>query len=282
MGRAGYSLLTTEQEQVLKQELDYWWNLKNIQGDPMWSAMQIATALGFGSEDPSHPYAHIDPHRIYHYRHKFGLPKRHHHIRYEHRYKYGKQEELLDLDQAIKAIDTITTGSWNGKRKQAGASLSFWGGARNSENRMLIRDDFEYDEDMEGNELLRINLFRLKKGTSITRQDATYPIELRADWMFVPYIINWIERFKGKERPFNCHSITWWRWHKDVFGDQFYPHWLRLNRITFFCSDPRFSIAEIRTFTGLNLLTIDHYISKSRRFTLSATEKMNTFMFERN
>ena len=281
-GRKGFALLTLEQEQVLKQDLENLWMQKNIQGDPMWSSKQIATALGFGSTDSDLPYSHIHPDRVMYYRHKFGLEKRHDHIRYSHRYKHGRVEDVLDIDEAIKAIDNIPVGSWHGKRKQAGMSLLFWGGARNTENRMLLNKDFEYVEDLEGNELLRVNLFRLKKGANISRLDATYPIELSLDWAFVPYLTKWIDRFSPEERPFKCDRTTFWRWVKSVFGEDKYAHWLRLNRITFFCSDNRFSIAEIKAFTGLNIMTIDSYISKSRRYTLSTTKKMGEFIFERN
>jgi len=287
MGMRGYSVLTPEQEAVLETQLKQLWMLTDREGNPRFSGKQIAQALGFGGvetlpDGSINPYADLDPERIYHYRHKFNLPKRHDNVRYPHRYKYGKQDAILDLDDMIKKIDSINPHSFNEYRKEAGCCLGFWGGFRNTENRHLTRDHFEFDEDTEGNEVLRIIAFRLKKGKRVTRQQATFPIELRTDWTFVPEIIQWIERFDSGEKPWNIDRTTWWRWHKEVFGKKFYPHWLRENRITFFCSDPRFSIAEIRNWTGLHLVTIENYISKSRRFTLTATQKMNQYMFERH
>ena len=147
---------------------------------------------------------------------------------------------------------------------------------------MLTRNDFEFDKDIDGNEVLRIIVFRLKKGDRVTRQHATYPIELRTDWAFLPEIIKWIERFSDKERPWKVDRTTWWRWTKKVFGKKFYLHWQRLNRISFVCSDPRFSLLEIRNFTGLHLATIEAYMTKSRRYTLTATSKMNEYLYEKN
>ncbi|MHA1972564.1 MAG: hypothetical protein ACTSW1_06215, partial [Candidatus Hodarchaeales archaeon] len=193
-----------------------------------------------------------------------------------------KQDEILDLDECIKRLESIDDRNWHGRRKKAGCALGFWGGFRNTENRMLLRSDFEFDNDPEGNEVLRVSAYRLKKGRNVTSEEATYPIELRVDWSFVSLIIDWIELFEPFERPWNVSSRqTWLNWHKDVFGERFYPHWLRENRITFFCSDPRFSIAEIRNWTGLHLITIEEYISKSRRFTITATQKINQYLIEK-
>jgi len=286
MGVRGYSLLTQEQEEILETQLRQLWGLTDVKGNPKFSGKKIAQALGFGGvetlpDGSRNPYADLDSDRVYHYRHKFNLPKRHDYKRYPHRYRYGKQDAILDLDDMIKKIDAIEPRSFHDYRKESGCSLGFWGGFRNTENRHLTKDQFQFDEDVDGNEVLRIIVFRLKKGKRVTKHQAMFQNELRTDWSFVPNIIQWIERFDSEEKPWDVGRTTWWNWHKEVFGKKFYPHWLRENRITFFCSDPRFSIAEIRNWTGLHLMTIEHYISKSRRFTLTATKKMNEYMFER-
>ena len=90
---------------------------------------------------------------------------------------------------------------------------------------MLTRNDFEFDQDIEGNEVLRIIAFRLKKGSRVTREQATYTIELRNEWAFVPELVAWIERFSGQERVFDVGRTSWWNWTKEVFGKKFYPHW---------------------------------------------------------
>ncbi len=279
----GVNLLKPEQEAALKQQLEALWSLRDPRtGAPKYEGRQIAVALGFGSSEvPDNPYAKLEPERVWYYRKKFGLEKRNDTIKYPHRYKYGKQDSILDLDDFIKRIERDQEVDYTSKRRRRGCMLGFWGGFRNTENRHLLREDFEFDQNPDGEEVLRVNVFRLKKGRLVTREQATYPIELRLDWVFVHDIVDYIEEFKPNERPWEVDRTTWWRWHKEVFGKKFYPHWLRENRITFFCSDPRFSIAEIRNWTGLHLVTIEEYISKSRRFSITATEKMSQYMFER-
>jgi len=279
MSGKGINILTPEQEEVLRKELEKWWNMKDSNGRPMLTGMEIAKkCLGFGDPNiPNNPYVEIPPERIYYYRKKFNLPLRDEGYRHPRRYAYGKQESVLDLDKFIERIEAIPRTSFNNRRKRAGVSLGFWGGARNSENRNLRRKDFDYTEDQYGNELLRVNLYRLKKGRRIRKEDTLYPIELRLTWPFVREVANWIEQFNPEERPWPVTRKTWWRWHKEILGPNFYPHYLRQNVITIMCSDPRFSIAEIRAWTGLHLITIQNYISKSRRFTLTATEKINTY-----
>ena len=279
----GTNLLTPDQEAELKDTLEYWWMKKNSQGEFQYTGMEIAkNVLAFGDPNiPDNPYIHLEPERIYYYRNKFGLPKRDNGKRHPHRYKHGKQDDILDLDEYIKKMDAVDDMTFHNRRKKAGVALGFWGGARNSENRMLQNKDFQFAEDTNGNELLRVTIFRLKKGRQITKQEATFPIELRTDWNYVPDIIKWIEKYSPNERPWKVSRRSWLNWHKEILGEKFYPHYLRLNTISVMCSDPRFSIAEIRAFTGLHLATIENYLSKSRRFTLSATDKLDTFRFRR-
>ncbi len=120
MSMKGYSILTPEQEAELEDQLTELWVMEDEKGDPKYTGKKIAKALGFGGvavlpDGSLNPYHLLEADRVYHYRHKFGLPKRHNHRRYPHRYKYGKQDEILDLDEMIKKVDAIDTGSFHGK-----------------------------------------------------------------------------------------------------------------------------------------------------------------------
>ncbi|MHA1287541.1 MAG: hypothetical protein ACTSPB_09070 [Candidatus Thorarchaeota archaeon] len=285
MSMKGINLLTEEQEKQLKIELEALWTAKNTRGDYIYDGKEIAKALGFGGERDLgggrvNPYADLDPERVYYYRHKFELEKRSDKVNYPHRYKYGKQDAILDLDVLIKRLEKIGEQTFHRRRMTAGCALGFWGGFRNTENRLLTVNDFEFDETPNGQEILRVDVFRLKKG-DIPRFQATFPVELRLDWVFVDKIIKWIENYEGDQRPWDVSRWTWWNWHKKVFGEKFYPHWLRENVITLFCSNPNVSIAEIHKWTGLHLVTINEYISKSRRFSITATEKMHEYRVEK-
>jgi len=280
MGLRDYSILSPEQEQELKEKIEALWYLKDENGDWRYTGTQIARAIGFrAKEAPDNPYAYLEPERIYNYRRKLGIEPRREPRGYPHRYR-NKQTDPIDLDTIIRKVEAVPCRDFNNRRKRAGFMLGFWGGFRNTENRLLTRSDFEFDENPYGIEVLRCNAFRLKKGRLVSRAEATYSVELILDWVFVREIAEWVESFSERERPWDVHRQTWWRWHKDVLGRDFYPHFQRENRITFFASDPRFSIAMIRAWTGLHLVTIENYISKSRRFSVTATSKINEYLFE--
>ena len=53
---------------------------------------------------------------------------------------------------------------------------------------------------------------------------------------------------------------------KQILGDQYYPHFLRLNRITEICSDPEANIERIKSFTGIRTIRIiEGYIGVSKK-----------------
>ena len=264
------ALLEPENERLLKKELTKLW--KDVKSDgSKYTGPEIARMLGFGV--PGGPFERLKPLNVYHYRHKFDLPKRSEKINYPNRYSKGKQEEPMDLAEVIHGIEAIPSGSFHGKRMRTYNGLVFWSGLRNTEIRMLTPNDIEFTRDS-----LTINAFRLKKG-DIPREQATYPLELRLGWMFVDEIESWVKRFKDDEKIWDVDRTQGWRWVKKAFPEH-YPHFFRLNVITLMCSDPRFSIAEIRAWTGLHIVTINSYISKSGRFATTAADKMSQIMME--
>jgi len=53
---------------------------------------------------------------------------------------------------------------------------------------------------------------------------------------------------------------------KQILGDKYYPHFLRLNRITEICSDPKVNIERIKSFTGIRTIRIiEGYIGVSKK-----------------
>ena len=169
MGLRGYSILTSEQEVKLREEIEPLWNLKNVDGTFRYTGIEIAEAIGFGKTGiPGNPYTYLKPERIYNYRQKLGIQPRREYRGYPHRYK-NKQEEPLDLDLVIKKIEAVPCRDFNNLRKRAGFAFGFWSGLRNTENRLLTRGDFVFDVNPFGDEVLRCNAFRLKKGRQVSR-----------------------------------------------------------------------------------------------------------------
>ena len=62
---------------------------------------------------------------------------------------------------------------------------------------------------------------------------------------------------------------------KEIMGSQYYPHFLRLNRITELCSDPDVNISRIKSFTGIrSLKVIQGYIGTSKKEQKKAVDFM--------
>jgi len=266
------ALLTPSEERILKRELKKLWMIKNNEGNWAYSGPQIAKMLGFGV--PGSPYVHIKPVYVYNYRQKFNLPIRFEKKSYLHRYAHGKQEEPLDLSEWIGLIDQIPWGSFHGKRKRSFNALVFWTGLRNTEMRILTPDEIELERDR-----IIIHAFRLKKSSELSVRERTYDVELRLEWVFVEEIYDWVNRFSPGETIWDVSRKQAWVWVKEIYPEG-YPHMMRLNRITAMCRDPRFSLAEIRAWSGLHISTIEAYISKSGRFVTTAADKMTQIMSE--
>jgi hypothetical protein len=264
--------LTPSEERALKKELKKLWMIKDNEGNWAFNGPQIAKMLGFGV--PGSPYVQLKPEYVYNYRQKFNLPIRFEKKHYPHRYAHGKQEEPLELSEWIDQIDQIPSGSFHGKRKRSFNALVFWTGLRNTEMRILTPDDIEIESDR-----MIIHAFRLKKSSALSVKDRTYDVELRLEWMFVEEIYDWVKRFETDDIIWNVSRWSAWSWVKEIYPEG-YPHMMRLNRITAMCSDPRFSIAEIRAWSGLHISTIEAYISKSGRFVTTAADKMTQIMSE--
>lgn len=74
--------------------------------------------------------------------------------------------------------------------------------------------------------------------------------KLRARWLF-PHI----------------HRDTALRIVKTVLGSNYYPHFLRLNRITEICSDPKSNLTRVKSFSGIKSTRIieENYMGTSKR-----------------
>ena len=102
----------------------------------------------------------------------------------------------------------------------------------------------------------------------------TAPLEL---WLELPYVNLIVEQWKRppKEEPW-METRQGWRvwpisewdsWHLMKQVDQKkYPHFLRFNRITELCANPKLSVADICSWTGLSPQTINSYMERSGRF----------------
>jgi len=93
----------------------------------------------------------------------------------------------------------------------------------------------------------------------------TAPLEL---WLELPYVNLIVEQWKRTPKGVRVWPISEWdSWNlmKQVDAKK-YPHFLRFNRITELCANPKLSVADICSWTGLSPQTINSYMERSGRF----------------
>lgn len=90
---------------------------------------------------------------------------------------------------------------------------------------------------------------------------------------FVDLIVQQWKLAEPNLRVWPIPEITAWRIMKQLDAKK-YIHFFRFNRITELCSNPDISIAEICSWTGLTVQTIEAYMERSERFIKTAAEKM--------
>lgn len=60
-------------------------------------------------------------------------------------------------------------------------------------------------------------------------------------------------------------SVTAWKMVKDVLGSSYYPHFLRLNRLTEIGSDPEASVVRLKSYSGIkSIKALESYLGTSK------------------
>jgi len=85
-----------------------------------------------------------------------------------------------------------------------------------------------------------------------------------------------ISRIRARWLFPNIHRDTSLRIVKQVLGSQYYPHFLRLNRITELCSDPTANLTRIKSFSGIKSTSIieENYMGVSKKEQQAAVDFM--------
>lgn len=85
-----------------------------------------------------------------------------------------------------------------------------------------------------------------------------------------------ISRMKARWLFPNIHRSSAGRIVKQILGAQYYPHFLRLNRITELCSDPTANLTRIKSFSGIKSTRIieENYMGVSKKEQKAAMDFM--------
>ena len=205
---------------------------------------------------------------------------------YEHRYKYGKQTELLELEEIISKVSRV-------KKKLTVEALAyfwllFWCGVRKSEAYERTVQDCQVTE-----EFFVIDFHKRKKGGA-----QVPPLELPLWFPGVKEICEQLlkarkrkasrklmERTHKGVRSTSYERAVWlfpnvhktWALEivKKILGKKYYPHFLRLERISIISSDPQANIARIKSFTGIKTIpVIEQYLGTSKKEQKAAVDFM--------
>ena len=204
----------------------------------------------------------------------------------KHRYKHGKQKKAIGIDvfkHMLEKVDKIQLGKYDPSTVKSFLVVLFWTGLRKTEvhgakehryvlpptkgsghkqpivkSTEAISGILKEDIEIIGDSLF-IECVARKGGKR------TAPLEL---WLELPYVNLIIEQWKRTPQDSRLWPLTEWdSWHLMKQIDQKkYPHFLRFNRITELCANPKLSVADICSWTGLSPNTINSYMERSGRF----------------
>jgi len=141
-------------------------------------------------------------------------------------------------------------------RDKSFVALLYWTGVRKSEAYERVREDFAVTE----TDLVVDFHQRKKNGLEVP------PLEIPIDLPYVDVIVAVVERTRQGQRVWRISSTTAWRIVKRALGQKYYPHFLRLNRITRMFDDPTTTVPEAKSWTGIKTTkALDSYIGYSKR-----------------
>lgn len=204
------------------------------------------------------------------------------------KYKHGKKTETQSFQDIAKAVEQAELPD----NEQAYFWLLCYCGVRKSEGYERIAEDFKLTDTY-----LAIDFHQRKKhGAEVD------PLELPKDWKGVDKIIQAVEQAKDRNQRtkavfvYQNHKRVLVRqkahwvfpdiqstkaWHivRKVLGSDFYPHYLRLNRLSEIGADPTASLLRLKSFSGIrSTKVLDDYLGTSKKEQQKAIEYMNSQM----
>jgi len=180
------------------------------------------------------------------------------------KYKFGKKEEII----SFKAVRQKVINANLRLRDEAFFWLLYYCGVRKSEAYERVAGDFKTD----GVHLIVDFHERKKRGAEVP------PLELPLNWYGIGKIVQSVRialscrpkdkavyvygngkriRIVKKDRwvfP-RIQSTKAWEIVQNVLGEGYYPHFLRLNRLTEIAQDPTASLTRLKSFSGIKSTT---------------------------
>lgn len=164
--------------------------------------------------------------------------------------KAGKIAEPLTEEAFRKGIES---GHFCRENHRAYAVLLWYSAVRKTEALRVVKEQFTFTS--------RFLYFevgeRLKKQKAWLKK--TEPLPLSRSAPFMDVLERAIQKTRDKKRVFDFSPRTAYNVVSRVWA---YPHLFRLSRITWFFEqkEPSYSIAQVRSWTGLSLRALEYYI----------------------
>lgn len=197
-------------------------------------------------------------------------------------YKEGKQVEQLQFSEIKELMKQ--RGNRLTLEQRAFFWLLYYGGMRKSELYERLISDLKIIGELHPHSL-SLDIGQRKKGSA-----KTPPLVFPTWFPGMSDVCAWYEKAK-KRKPSTkllerwesqiritkrvkahwlfpgIHRSTSSKIVKEILGSQYYPHFLRLNRITELCTNPEANLTQIKSFTGIKSTRIieENYMGISER-----------------
>lgn len=198
------------------------------------------------------------------------------------KYKHGKQEHIMDFEEVKqKVLDAKLP-----RNDEAFFWLLYWCGTRKSEAYERVAEDFEVTDTY-----LIVDFGQRKKGSA-----KVDPLEIPLNYYGVDKIVEAIEKANQRKKRIknfyvyvdkkrtairkkgrwifpHVQSTKAWEIVRKVLGEGYYPHFLRLNRLSIIGSDPTASLTRLKSFSGIkSVRSMEYYLGVSKKEQQKAME----------
>lgn len=201
-------------------------------------------------------------------------------------YKHGKQEEIIDFQNVRRQVAEARLSC----SEEAYFWILYYCGVRKSEAYERVAEDFNVSQSH-----LIIDFHKRKKGGA-----EVDPLKLPRNWPGINKIIMCIEKaeqrkpnyknlfvYKDKKRVKVRTKARWafphiqstraWQIVKQVLGIKYYPHFLRLNRLSEIGSDPSANLLRLKSYSGIkSTKSLEAYLGTSEKEQDAAIDFMNS------
>jgi len=160
-------------------------------------------------------------------------------------YKYGKRQTPMLFTEFQKKLEQ---GQYEKPRHKALIILLYHTGLRISEALKLRRESFTITP-----KILYVEVGKRLKGSK-----STPPLELPLNLPYVSFLIENVKDSARGMRVFPYDRKTGYLIVKRVFPKE-YPHFFRLNLITDMLGTEGMTIMDVRSWTGLSLVSLEKY-----------------------